>query len=136
MKNKIVKILIVMLLSYLTQFVIAPAIFPIYFPSSNESTGILFGAIGIGTLFGMIFISDKLRYWICCDIPYFLLMILYSNNGMYGIGVVGIPIDGNKVFYDRSTAIYLVAVVAVLTILIQLLVWVGIRLVKYIRSIM
>ena len=134
MKKDITRISIVLLLTYLLQFVIAPTLFPIYYPSTNESTAILFGSISVGALLGMIFLSDKYRYWLLCDIPYFLLMILYSHNGAYGIGVVGIPIDGNQVYYDRGVAIFLVLYIAVLTFLIQLIVWIIVKLLKWIAK--
>lgn len=134
MKNDLIKVAASLLLLYFLQFIVAPFLFPIFYPSTNESTGILFGSIALCSLLGMIFISTKLRHWLLCDIPYFLLMILFSNNGAYGIGLAGIPIDGNEVYYNRSVSIYLVLLIAVVTIILQLFIWGVIKIIQKLVS--
>mgnify|MGYP001083457063 CR=1 FL=1 len=122
-KDILFKIVIAVVVLYLIQFVIAPRIWPQYYPSSNEATGILFGLITVCSFLEIVFISSKMQYLFLGDMLYVVLMLLYTNHGAYGIGMVGIGLDGNTVRYEYSASFLFLAVILAVTLCIQFLLW-------------
>lgn len=104
----------------------APFVFPKYYPSSNESTGILFISTTVYSLVQIICISDKIYYLLLGDVAYFVL-ILFLNFGAYGIGWQGILLDGNRLYYDPTFACIIAAVIVVITFVIQTLLWIIVK---------
>ncbi len=129
-KHTALKIASIVLVMFALQFFAAPAIFPRYFPSSNESAGIFLSTITAFSLLEMLWISDRLLHWLSGDVLYFLLM-LFLNHGAYGIGWVGVPLDGIVPRYDPMAAPIFVAFYMAITLVIQFVIWSGIRLIRW-----
>lgn len=120
----------IVLITFALQFFMAPAIFPQYFPSSNESARIFLLTVIAFSLFEMLWISDRIPDWLSGDVLYFLL-ILFLNHGAYGIGWVGASLDGIVPQYDPSAVPIFVAAYAAITLVIQFVLWTGIRCAKH-----
>ena len=75
----------------------------------------------IGYISGFCLVTKKLRYWILPDILYCVLVLIYSGNGLYRVGMRGISLDGAHPYYDFSFALIWVGIIFVLIILIQLI---------------
>lgn len=123
------KIILIVLVMFILQFFAAPALFARYFPSSNEAGGIFLSTIILFSLLEMLLVSDKIPHWLLGDLLYFLLMMLF-NCGAYGIGWVGMPLDGIVPQYDPSAVPIFVAAYAAITLVVQFVLWAGIMLVR------
>lgn len=87
---------------YLLQFVVVPVLVPKYFPKSNEAY-LFFGiTVVVASAFSVFVLKYKIRHLLVADIVYILLIIIYSSNGAYGIGMNGISLDGLQAEFSRS----------------------------------
>ena len=81
-------------------------------------------------ILGICITGKKLIYWFIGDVSYIILVIIYSNNGAYGIGFKGITLDGLQASFSQS-AVYLDACVLLVILLVIQLAIIG--LLKIIR---
>ncbi len=127
-KNISIKIIIIMVLLYIIDFVLVPLIYPCWVNAEI----ILFPSLLIAFFVGMIMISNKLRYWFLGDILYIILVYIYHGRGLYGIGMVGMNLDGAHASYRKDAVPFGIAILAIIVIIVQLVVWFIIKICKYI----
>jgi len=108
---------------YILQFVVFPFFFDDFFPQSNEST--IFIAITSLIIFigEMIFITDNLFILTIGNIVYAMLILLFSRNGAYGIGLRGITLDGNQSSFDMSVMLIDVLILLAVYFVLQIIIY-------------
>ncbi len=102
---------------YVIQFIFAPLLFPRFFPRSNEAYAIFAVTLLIVTAIGFWKINDKLLPWVCADIVYFVLILIYPGKGAYGIGMRGIDLDGVTASFSRDV-VFLGALLALAAVVL------------------
>lgn len=83
MTVRVFKTSILLSILYIIQFIIAPLLFPIYYPNSNEATWFLFISYLVFIVIGMRVVSMNLLDWFIGDILYLCLVFIYSGHGAY-----------------------------------------------------
>lgn len=79
---------------YVIQFLVIPMLFPNYFPRSNNATAIFLITSVLASAVAILFITNQLRYLFVADLLYGCLICVFNSTGKYGIGRVGINLDG------------------------------------------
>ncbi len=130
MKRTPLIIILLYLILYLLQFLIIPCLYTNVIGRGNEGAVVIFITTTLTTVAGMIVYSDKFRLWLQGIVLYTLLMILYTPEGAYGIGIVGIDLDGLQAYYDESARLFGVFVTVISVILLQFAIWCIIKLSK------
>ena len=105
---------------YLTQFIIVPLFFAKYYPSSNEAF--------------LIFLVLIIAASVVADIVYFLLIMVYSAKGAYGIGLRGISLDGLQAKYSHSEVLLGAAIAATVLVATQLILIVCLKFITATRK--
>lgn len=105
MRKARVRTILTMLVLYIIQFIICPALFGNWYPQGNE-TAVIFLITTIPTAILLPFIS-KFKPWICvlANFIYCILIILYHAKGAYGIGLVGLSFDDQVMSEDAVAVI-------------------------------
>ncbi|AEV69935.1 hypothetical protein [Acetivibrio clariflavus] len=135
MRKAILKVLLSDFILYVLQFLIIPLLYSKVFGRRNEATAVLCITTVIITLIAMIAFSDKMRFWLLGLVFYTALIFLYSPGDAYGIGLLGIDLDGSHSYYDPSARYIGITVVVILVLLMQLSVWCFVKLLKLIKFI-
>ncbi|MEF2796803.1 MAG: hypothetical protein U0M95_02170, partial [Ruminococcus sp.] len=82
----------------------------------------------------MILVSEKIRYWLVSDVIYAILVYIYHGKGLYGIGMVGINLDGATSGYRREAVPFGVAIITGFVIISEILSWFIVKVYKYIQN--
>jgi hypothetical protein len=123
MKKPIIMIMISDVILYVTQFLITPCIYDKVIGRGNEGTAVLIISTTIVTVIGMLLIADRFYFWLISIIPYSMLIILYCPSGAYGIGIVGLDLDGLESYYDASARFLGIFINAIFVVLLQFVIW-------------
>ncbi len=118
----IAKNFMIMLGVYAVQFILFPILLPDYYPRSDKASFIFFAAFIIGFIFGICFVSGKIKHWLIPDFLYGLLIFICSGRGLYGIGLYGVTLDGLQPTYDRLFALVSVAISLPFLFIIQMII--------------
>lgn len=132
MKNKLLIIALSDVFLYAIQFLITPLICENVIGRGNEAIATLFISTALITLIAMLIFSDKMRLWLIGIVLYATLIVCYSPMGAYGIGIVGLDIDGLQSYYDASERYLTIAIVVALVAFIQFTIWSLVKLIKII----
>ena len=119
---------------YLTQFIIVPLFFAKYYPSSNEAFLIFLVLIIAASVVAVMIWNLKVRHLIVADIVYFLLIMVYSAKGAYGIGLRGISLDGLQAKYSHSEVLLGAAIAATVLVGTQLILIVCLKFITATRK--
>lgn len=93
-KSTLIKCIVCFVGLYVIQFLGIPMLFPNYFPRSNNATVIFLVTSIIASVAAVVWISNRLRYLFMADLVYGCLICIFNSTGKYGIGRVGISLDG------------------------------------------
>jgi hypothetical protein len=122
--KKSLKIIIMDAFLYVVQFILIPGGYANVFGHNNEGTIVLFITTVLHMLIGLISLSYVFRYWLISYIFYVALIILYTPPGIYGIGLVGLSLDGMNSHYEASERFLGILVVCTFVLLIKFASWV------------
>jgi hypothetical protein len=117
---------------YAIQFILLPQIYDNIIGRGNESIAILCITTVAVTAAVAILFADKIRGWLFGLIIYAVLIALYSPKGAYGIGIIGLDLDGLQSHYDSSERLFGIGVVVLIVLMVQLLTLCLIKLSKLI----
>lgn len=112
-------LLLIAVLIYGIQFMLLPELFPRYYPQSNEATALLLIPLLLFSTAGVLLFELKLWHWLGADLLLGLLLILYDGNGLYGIGLRGVFLDGTIPRYHKPLALAMIAGLLLLMLLLQ-----------------
>lgn len=110
MKEKMIMIASFIVL-YLLQFIMFPALFDNYFPRTNECFLLLYVSIVLHCVVGHFMLEKKLTSWMIGMVIYSLLVVIYHGRGLYGIGSVGVSLDGTYPRYDFGFALIISGII-------------------------
>lgn len=106
---------------YLCLFVLLPAVLPNIYPVSNEAT-VLFLCLNVfEAVIAAVFYTDRLLRLLAGNIVYGVLILLYNANGAYGIGKVGMSLDGMNPIYSLGAAVTAVLLIIAARAVLQIL---------------
>lgn len=114
--------IIAFILLYILQFLILPLCTPRYFPISNEASGFYFGSFLVLLVFLEYLVSYNVKACILADLIYLALVTLFHGKGLYGIGFVGISLDGAQAQYDFQFAMISIAIFGIYILLMEIIV--------------
>lgn len=100
------------------QFLLLPKVLPRYFPQSNEATALLLLPVLLASILGTWLCRFRLVQWLPADALYALLTSLFGD-GLYGIGLRGIRLDGAVPVYSPTLSLLMTAGLLTLLILTQ-----------------
>lgn len=100
------------------QFLLLPKVLPRYFPQSNEATALLLLPVLLASILGTWLCRFRLVQWLPADALYALLTSLFGD-GLYGIGLRGIRLDGAAPVYSPTLSLLMTAGLLTLLILTQ-----------------
>ncbi len=126
------KIITIIFIPYMMDFIIFPLILSSFKGYIITYTSIIFKIIF--SLLGMIFLTDKLHYWLLGDVTYYLLATLYHPPGIYGIGMLGISFVNASPSYDSTSAWLGITICTIGSFLIQFAVWICFKIFKAIKA--
>jgi len=121
LKKKLFYVLIALTFLYMIQFLIAPALFPEFYPQSNEAIIMFLSLMLFVEIIGMFIISDHLVHWLLGDLIYMMLMIIYHAEGAYGIGMVGMSLDGIQLRYNKVAALSTIPFILLILVMTQII---------------
>lgn len=119
-----------MIVLYVVQFIVIPMIFPQYYPRSNNAYCIYMITFCIICICGIFITNKKIINWLMADAFYVILIIMYSNNGAYGIGLKGISLDGLQSSFSQSVLYIDVCILFVVLFVLQLLIMGIVKIVR------
>ena len=128
--NKLIKILILMLIMYIIDFLIAPNVFKSQYPDDIGAGIIFYTSIIVSSIIGMIAISNNIVYYILGDILYYILILIYHPIGAYGIGMVGIL----PRVYKKEAAPFHIAIIIISLLIVQIVMSIVVKIIKVIRN--
>lgn len=79
---------------YVIQFLVIPMLLPNYFPRSNNAIVIFLITSLVASVAAVVFITSRLKDLWIADLLYGCIICVFNGNGKYGIGRVGINLDG------------------------------------------
>lgn len=120
--SKIVKTILIIIILYAFQFFIIPSLYATYYPVSNEAFFIFVLTSIILCGIGFCVVNDKLAYWLFSDVVYALLILINCGNGLYGIGLSGLSLDGRQSFYTPKATIVGSIIATIVILVIQLMI--------------
>lgn len=121
-KHKCVSMLILIVLTYLVQFVWFPRCFPKYYPRSNEAWALFFVPLIVLAVIGSVVVRANVKTWLIADVLYWIMLLIYHGKGHYGIGLRGITLDGLQPKYSWELAMITISIIVVLLVGFQLLI--------------
>lgn len=113
--------LLIAVLIYAVQFMLLPGLLPQFFPQSNEATALLLIPLLLFSTAGVLLLDLKLWHWLVADLLLGFLLCLYDGNGLYGIGLRGVFLDGTMPRYHKPLALAMIAGLLLLMLLLQCL---------------
>ena len=128
--NKLIKILILMLIMYIIDFLIAPNVFKSQYPNDIGARTILYTSIIVSSIIGMIAISNNIVYYILGDILYYILIFIYHPRGVYGIGWDGIF----PRVYNEEIIPFQIAIIIIFLLIVQIVISIVVKIIKVIRN--
>jgi hypothetical protein len=129
MKKALVSAAIFDIALYVLQFLIIPLIYA-NVRQANEGAAVVAVTTVIISAAGMLTLTDKIGAWFLGFALYVALMIVYTPEGAYRIGITGVDLDGLHGQYDASKRFFGIAVVAVYVVILQLGTWGMVKLIK------
>ncbi|MDR2752330.1 MAG: hypothetical protein LBC41_16870 [Clostridiales bacterium] len=115
---------------YVLQFLIVPALTDLA-NSSNEGLVVITATTLAICGIVMYKFSDKFLAWLIGFAAYIALIVLYTPPGAYGIGMVGLSLDGLVPHYDPSARYLLIIVFGIIVFLEQTGTWLLVKLAKF-----
>ena len=85
-KHPLIFAMLIMTLLYVFEFIIVPFIELFW----RDAEDLQYISSLIAFVIGMLFVTNKLRYWFLGDILYTILIFIYHKKGAYGIGMVSV----------------------------------------------
>ena len=134
MKKTIFIVILFNVCLYIIQFLIIPYLYSDVIGRGHEGMAVLCITTTIVTMIGMITFSNKFSFWLIGIVIYALLIILYSPEGAYGIGITGLDLDGLYAQYNPSARFLGICIVAGLVLFFQFVIWCIIKLFKFYYS--
>jgi hypothetical protein len=134
LQNTLITTLTSEIVLYAVQFLLLPLIYPAVLGRGNEGAVALLLTTTFITAASVIIFSGKIKYWLLSFPAYVLLLFLYTPARAYGIGIVGLDLDGLASRYDHSERIFGIVVVVVIVFFIQLLTYAIIKAVKILKN--
>ena len=128
--KKLIQIIILLIVMYVIDFLIAPNIFKSQYPNDIGAVIIYYVSIIGSAAIGMIVISNNIFYWMVGDVFYCFLIFMYHPKGIYGIGLSGIMVRR----YIESDVPFHILVQFILFIVIQLIISGLIQIIKVIKN--
>lgn len=128
--KKLIQIIILLIVMYVIDFLIAPNIFKSQYPNDIGAVIIYYVSIIGSAAIGMIVISNNIFYWMLGDVFYCFLIFMYHPKGIYGIGLSGIMVRR----YIESDVPFHILVQFILFIVIQLIISGLIQIIKVIKN--
>lgn len=128
--KKLIQIIILLIVMYVVDFLIAPNIFKSQYPNDIGAVIIYYVSIIGSAAIGMIVISNNIFYWMVGDVFYCFLIFMYHPKGIYGIGLSGIMVRR----YIESDVPFHILVQFILFIVIQLIISGLIQIIKVIKN--
>lgn len=119
---------------YVFLFLLMPLVYPVVYISSNESGVVFIGITVAMVLMAMVAHADKGRWHLLGLSFYGLLMLIYVPPGAYGIGMVGMNLDGMSSFYQAGARYYGIVFVLIFNLIVQLVTWLLVKLYRILRS--
>lgn len=132
--KKIHGVLLLYALLYVFMYLLLPRIFPPLYLAGNESLFVFLSLTTVCVLMAMLAYSDKIIHHLLGLGLYGLLMFIYTEPGAYGIGMVGMNLDGMSRFYDVSARYLYILIWLVITLIIQVLVWLLVKSYRKFKS--
>ncbi len=134
--KKFARILYFTLALYAVNFLVVPFIFnntsDITYDIRDDASMVLTVVVSI---IHILVLKGKFRYFLLSDGVCFLLAMLYHTPGLYNIGmpIFSLPpyISENHC-YDRSIAWFQITICIILYLLIQIIVWLSIKIIGFI----
>jgi hypothetical protein len=128
-KNTLVSAVMSDIVLYILQFLIIP-LFYANVRQVNEGALIIIVTTVLVSAIGMFAFTDRIGFWLLGFVLYVVLMIIYTPQGAYRIGITGIDLDGLHSKYDASKRFISIAAVAVGVLILQLGTWGVVKLIK------
>ena len=119
MKKQLLSVILCGVCLYLIQFLLIPAISFDLVTGNHEMIVVLFLSTVIVTTIGVIFFSDRLRYWLLSLLIYVILIFLYSPPYAYDIGMTRLTLDGLTSRYDPDFRYFGILLIAFLVLFLQ-----------------
>lgn len=106
---------------YLVQFVLIPKLFPKYFPESSNALAIYL-VISIFACIAAVFcITSQMKYLFISDLWYAGMIVLFNTKGFYGIGRIGVGLDGLQTRISFAVMLITSLLIVVLLLVVQLI---------------
>ena len=86
-----------------------------------QSTTILLLPLIIFSLIAPCYYDLKSSEWFLLDVFYAILIILYHGNGIYGLGMRGISLDGSSLQFSMQFLIISLCIITVILFMIQII---------------
>ena len=128
--KKLIQIIILLIVMYVIDFLIAPNIFKSQYPNDIGAVIIYYVSIIGSAAIGMIVISNNIFYWMLGDVFYCFLIFMYHPKGIYGIGLSGIMARR----YIESDVPFHILIQFILFMVIQLIISGLIQIIKVIKN--
>ena len=128
--KKLIQIIILLIVMYVIDFLIAPNIFKSQYPNDIGAVIIYYVSIIGSAAIGMIVISNNIFYWMVGDVFYCFLIFMYHPKGIYGIGLSGIMVRR----YIESDVPFHILIQFILFMVIQLIISGLIQIIKVIKN--
>ncbi|MBU5488354.1 hypothetical protein KQI77_09445 [Clostridium sp. MSJ-8] len=128
--KKLIQIIILLIVMYVIDFLIAPNIFKSQYPNDIGAVIIYYVSIIGSAAIGMIVISNNIFYWMLGDVFYCFLIFMYHPKGIYGIGLSGIMVRR----YIESDVPFHILIQFILFMVIQLIISGLIQIIKVIKN--
>ena len=111
-----------MVIIYVLQFLLFPILFPNFSSGTNEASALFIVPLVAFFVFVNVLSDVNIVRWAIADIIYCILIVIYNGQGLYGIGVKGIALDGNVPKYSFEDAVMSSIVIALAMFVFQTLV--------------
>lgn len=131
--KKIRGVLLLYAVLYMFMFLLVPRLCPLVYHSGNERLFIFVSLTIVYILMAMLAYSDRLLDHLLGLILYACLMLIYTEPGAYGIGMVGLNLDGMSQFFEYSGRYFHILIWLFLTLVLQLAVWLAVKAYRKLR---
>lgn len=130
--NKYLKCCICFSCLYVVQFVIFPVLLPNYYPTSNNAVAIFAATALLASMMAIKFITDQWKHFLVADLLYGVLICCFNWRGMYGIGRIGMNLDGLQSRMSFKAMILTSILIVFLYLSIQMLMILLRKIIKYV----
>ena len=123
-KHPLICVTLLMTFLYIFLFILIPLIEPFW----RDAEDTLYPSMLIVFGFGMLFVTDRLRYWFLGDILFTILIFIYHKKGAYDIGVV--PLGLFDYGYREDVVPIEIVLCGIVCFVVQIFVLIVIKLYK------